>query len=177
MSIYFTTFFETVILCHRFFISGCFERRFCLLVQIISSYFSPFPLCTFLCCWNFVALIITFRHLEDSLDDWLNEELDNYLDDDYLVFDCPGIHACLSSCVYFIFIFIYLYCIGIQILQLWKFCDREVIMLYTMQSQEYVRPQKQNWDHNATNAYILICPFRTKQLHCQYFGIVLKLSF
>lgn len=31
------------------------------------------------------------RHLEDNLDDWLSEELDNYLDDDYLVFDCPGI--------------------------------------------------------------------------------------
>ncbi|KAF3440992.1 hypothetical protein FNV43_RR19278 [Rhamnella rubrinervis] len=23
------------------------------------------------------------------MDDWLTEELDNYLDDDYLVFDCP----------------------------------------------------------------------------------------
>ncbi|XP_042509570.1 GPN-loop GTPase 3-like isoform X3 [Macadamia integrifolia] len=31
-----------------------------------------------------------FRHLEENLDDWLAEELDNYLDDDYLVFDCPG---------------------------------------------------------------------------------------
>lgn len=30
------------------------------------------------------------RHLEGSLDDWLTEELDNYLDDDYLIFDCPG---------------------------------------------------------------------------------------
>nr|POF01788.1 gpn-loop gtpase 3 [Quercus suber] len=29
-------------------------------------------------------------HLEDNLDDWLMEELDNYLDDDCLVFDCPG---------------------------------------------------------------------------------------
>ncbi|KAK7816956.1 gpn-loop gtpase 3 [Quercus suber] len=29
-------------------------------------------------------------HLEDNLDDWLTEELDNFLDDDYLVFDCPG---------------------------------------------------------------------------------------
>ncbi|CAN1236057.1 GPN-loop GTPase 3 [Linum grandiflorum] len=28
--------------------------------------------------------------LEDNLDDWLTEELDNYMDDDYLVFDCPG---------------------------------------------------------------------------------------
>lgn len=31
-------------------------------------------------------------HLEENLDDWLTEELDNYLDDDYLVFDCPGTH-------------------------------------------------------------------------------------
>lgn len=31
------------------------------------------------------------RHLEDSLDDWLDEQLENYLDDDYIVFDCPGI--------------------------------------------------------------------------------------
>ncbi|ONM21015.1 ADP-ribosylation factor GTPase-activating protein AGD12 [Zea mays] len=30
------------------------------------------------------------RHLEDSLDDWFDEQLENYLDDDYLVFDCPG---------------------------------------------------------------------------------------
>uniref|UniRef100_A0A804MUR1 GPN-loop GTPase 3 n=1 Tax=Zea mays TaxID=4577 RepID=A0A804MUR1_MAIZE len=29
-------------------------------------------------------------HLEDSLDDWFDEQLENYLDDDYLVFDCPG---------------------------------------------------------------------------------------
>ncbi|KAF7845150.1 GPN-loop GTPase 3 [Senna tora] len=37
-----------------------------------------------------LALIIIFRHLEDNLDNWFAEELDNYLDDDYLVFDCPG---------------------------------------------------------------------------------------
>ncbi|GLT76646.1 hypothetical protein SLA2020_482960 [Shorea laevis] len=30
------------------------------------------------------------EHLEGNLDDWLTEELDNYIDDDYLVFDCPG---------------------------------------------------------------------------------------
>ncbi|KAK1317060.1 hypothetical protein QJS10_CPA05g02503 [Acorus calamus] len=30
-----------------------------------------------------------FRMLEDNLDDWLAEELENYLDDEYLVFDCP----------------------------------------------------------------------------------------
>ncbi|RWW03426.1 hypothetical protein GW17_00033416 [Ensete ventricosum] len=34
--------------------------------------------------------IYIFRNLEDSLDHWLADELDNYLDDDYLVFDCPG---------------------------------------------------------------------------------------
>uniref|UniRef100_A0A0E0NUR4 GPN-loop GTPase 3 n=1 Tax=Oryza rufipogon TaxID=4529 RepID=A0A0E0NUR4_ORYRU len=26
----------------------------------------------------------------DNLDDWLDEQLEGYLDDDYLVFDCPG---------------------------------------------------------------------------------------
>ncbi|KAF3449125.1 hypothetical protein FNV43_RR09850 [Rhamnella rubrinervis] len=31
------------------------------------------------------------RHLDENLDDWLAEELDNYLDDDYLVLDCPGL--------------------------------------------------------------------------------------
>ncbi|GMH00630.1 hypothetical protein Nepgr_002469 [Nepenthes gracilis] len=36
------------------------------------------------------GLIYCMEHLEDNLDDWLTEELDNYLDDDYLVFDCPG---------------------------------------------------------------------------------------
>lgn len=36
------------------------------------------------------GLIYCMEHLQDSMDDWLEEELDNYLDDDYLVFDCPG---------------------------------------------------------------------------------------
>ncbi|KAL4614313.1 hypothetical protein ACB092_07G045300 [Castanea dentata] len=36
------------------------------------------------------GLMYCMEHLEDNLDDWLTEELDNYLDDDYLVFDCPG---------------------------------------------------------------------------------------
>ncbi|KAG0488124.1 hypothetical protein HPP92_006659 [Vanilla planifolia] len=36
------------------------------------------------------GLIYCMEHLEDNLDDWLEEELENYLDDDYLVFDCPG---------------------------------------------------------------------------------------
>ncbi|KAG8477906.1 hypothetical protein CXB51_027505 [Gossypium anomalum] len=36
------------------------------------------------------GLIYCMEHLEENLDEWLAEELDNYLDDDYLVFDCPG---------------------------------------------------------------------------------------
>ncbi|PKU63691.1 GPN-loop GTPase 3 [Dendrobium catenatum] len=36
------------------------------------------------------GLLYCMEHLEDNLDDWLAEELENYLDDDYLVFDCPG---------------------------------------------------------------------------------------
>ncbi|KAM4097899.1 hypothetical protein ACJW30_07G036200 [Castanea mollissima] len=36
------------------------------------------------------GLMYCMEHLEDNLNDWLMEELDNYLDDDYLVFDCPG---------------------------------------------------------------------------------------
>ncbi|XVF81342.1 hypothetical protein PTKIN_Ptkin15bG0147900 [Pterospermum kingtungense] len=36
------------------------------------------------------GLMYCMEHLEENLDDWLTEELDNYLDDDYLVFDCPG---------------------------------------------------------------------------------------
>ncbi|KAE9463677.1 hypothetical protein C3L33_04412, partial [Rhododendron williamsianum] len=38
------------------------------------------------------TLNLDIRHLEENLDDWLTEELDNYLDDDYLVFDCPNIN-------------------------------------------------------------------------------------
>jgi len=30
------------------------------------------------------------EHLEDSLEDWLGEELSAFGDDDYLLFDCPG---------------------------------------------------------------------------------------
>jgi hypothetical protein len=52
-----------------------------------------------------MALISMFRHLEDNLDDWLVEELDNYQDDDYLVFDCPGICTCLVSCLSAFFFF------------------------------------------------------------------------
>lgn len=36
------------------------------------------------------GLVYCMEHLEENLDDWLTEELDNYLDDDYIVFDCPG---------------------------------------------------------------------------------------
>ncbi|PKA64999.1 hypothetical protein AXF42_Ash011601 [Apostasia shenzhenica] len=36
------------------------------------------------------GLMYCMEHLEDNLDDWLTQELENYLDDDYLVFDCPG---------------------------------------------------------------------------------------
>ncbi|KNA08931.1 hypothetical protein SOVF_158310 [Spinacia oleracea] len=36
------------------------------------------------------GLIYCMEELEDNLDDWLTEKLDDFLDDDYLVFDCPG---------------------------------------------------------------------------------------
>lgn len=36
------------------------------------------------------GLIYCMEHLQENLHDWLEEELENYLDDDYLVFDCPG---------------------------------------------------------------------------------------
>ncbi|RVW57138.1 GPN-loop GTPase 3 [Vitis vinifera] len=40
------------------------------------------------------GLMYCMEHLEENLDDWLTDELDNYLDDDYLVFDCPAISQC-----------------------------------------------------------------------------------
>ncbi|XP_075103861.1 uncharacterized protein LOC107822621 isoform X1 [Nicotiana tabacum] len=40
------------------------------------------------------GLMYCMEHLQENLDEWLTEELDNYLDDDYLVFDCPGYHRC-----------------------------------------------------------------------------------
>ncbi|KAK8946349.1 hypothetical protein KSP39_PZI007406 [Platanthera zijinensis] len=43
------------------------------------------------CSVTVLVASILFMQLEDNLDDWLEEELDNFLDDDYLVFDCPGI--------------------------------------------------------------------------------------
>ncbi|XP_042378100.1 GPN-loop GTPase 3-like [Zingiber officinale] len=36
------------------------------------------------------GLLYCMEHFEDNLDDWLADELENYLDDDYLIFDCPG---------------------------------------------------------------------------------------
>ena len=36
------------------------------------------------------GLMYYMEYTEENLDDWLTDELDNYLDDDYLVFDCPG---------------------------------------------------------------------------------------
>ncbi|KAH7676685.1 GPN-loop GTPase 1 protein [Dioscorea alata] len=35
------------------------------------------------------GLIYCMEHLKENLDDWLAEELDNYLDDDYLGFYYP----------------------------------------------------------------------------------------
>ncbi|KAK6923630.1 GPN-loop GTPase [Dillenia turbinata] len=36
------------------------------------------------------GLICCMEFLEENLDDWLAEELETFMDDDYLVFDCPG---------------------------------------------------------------------------------------
>lgn len=36
------------------------------------------------------GLIYCMEYLEENLDDWLSEQLEDYIDDDYLVFDCPG---------------------------------------------------------------------------------------
>lgn len=52
---------------------------------------------------KWMALTLMLRHLEENLDDWLTEELENYLDDDYLVFDCPGIpnfQILLDTCLH-----------------------------------------------------------------------------
>ncbi|GER31537.1 GPN-loop GTPase 3 [Striga asiatica] len=52
-------------------------------------YCTEYPL-TYAMVFNFLLVLV--QHLEDNLDDllWLTEELNTYLDDDYLVFDCPG---------------------------------------------------------------------------------------
>lgn len=44
-----------------------------------------------------MSLISIIRHLEENMDDWLAEELENYKEDDYLVFDCPGIGYILCA--------------------------------------------------------------------------------
>ncbi|GBG60923.1 hypothetical protein CBR_g16045 [Chara braunii] len=36
------------------------------------------------------GLMYCMEYMEENLDEWLHEELDDYIDDDYLVFDCPG---------------------------------------------------------------------------------------
>lgn len=36
------------------------------------------------------GLVYCMEYLEDNLDDWLSEQLEDYIDDDYLIFDCPG---------------------------------------------------------------------------------------
>lgn len=36
------------------------------------------------------VLIYCMEEFEDNMDDWLNEKLDDFMDDDYLVFDCFG---------------------------------------------------------------------------------------
>ncbi|XP_076904641.1 GPN-loop GTPase 3-like [Bidens hawaiensis] len=36
------------------------------------------------------GLLFCMEHLEENLDAWLDEELEHYMEDDYLVFDCPG---------------------------------------------------------------------------------------
>lgn len=46
---------------------------------------------------TWMSLISIIRHLEENMDDWLAEELENYKEDDYLVFDCPGIGYILCA--------------------------------------------------------------------------------
>lgn len=36
------------------------------------------------------GLVYCMEYLEENLDDWLQEQLEDYAEDDYLVFDCPG---------------------------------------------------------------------------------------
>ena len=36
------------------------------------------------------ALMFCMEYLEDNLDDWLAEELEGYLEEDMVIFDCPG---------------------------------------------------------------------------------------
>eukprot|EP00898_Chlorokybus_atmophyticus_P001528 jgi/Chlat1/2376/Chrsp17S02816 len=36
------------------------------------------------------GLLYCMEYLEENMDEWLKDELDEYTDDDYLLFDCPG---------------------------------------------------------------------------------------
>ena len=36
------------------------------------------------------GLVACMEYLEENLDDWLGEELESFVDDDYIIFDCPG---------------------------------------------------------------------------------------
>lgn len=36
------------------------------------------------------GLVYCMEYLEDNMDGWLSEQLEDYIDDDYLIFDCPG---------------------------------------------------------------------------------------
>ncbi|KAG2258764.1 hypothetical protein Bca4012_095775 [Brassica carinata] len=44
-------------------------------------------------------------YLDDSLHDWVDEELDNYRDDDYLIFDCPGAYMTIPLRLYYLLCF------------------------------------------------------------------------
>lgn len=37
-----------------------------------------------------MILDIKLRYLQEHMDEWLGEQLEDYIDDDYLLFDCPG---------------------------------------------------------------------------------------
>ncbi|CAK9226104.1 unnamed protein product [Sphagnum troendelagicum] len=36
------------------------------------------------------GLIYCMEYLEENLEDWFSEQMEDYIDDDYLIFDCPG---------------------------------------------------------------------------------------
>jgi GTPase SAR1 family protein len=39
------------------------------------------------------GLIYCMEYLEENLEDWFSEQMEDYIDDDYLIFDCPGSFA------------------------------------------------------------------------------------
>jgi GTPase SAR1 family protein len=39
------------------------------------------------------GLIYCMEYLEENLEDWFSEQMEDYIDDDYLIFDCPGLFA------------------------------------------------------------------------------------